>query len=65
MTHQLLHCVPQNALPWEINKVVLDTVGESTMGGLLEDVKTLAGRYKVLPGGKRCVAPALMRLHTS
>lgn len=44
---------PQHALPFELNKQVLDTIGESSLGGVLQpNAKQLAGRYKVIQGGQ-------------
>jgi hypothetical protein len=47
----------QHALPWELNKLSLDTLGESDLGlgsgGMgLAATRSLAGRFKVLHEGE-------------
>ena len=49
----------QHALPHELNKISLDTLGESDMGGLLADTKTMAGKYHVMQTG--VCSPAVMQ----
>ena len=41
--------LPQHALPYELNKLNLDTLGETDMAGLLAASSGLAANFKVLP----------------
>jgi len=60
-----LYALSEHALPHEMNKNTLDTVGESTMGGLLQSPGALCPNFKVIPSTLCPPAPARAALPSS
>ena len=58
-THKHTHAPPQgNSLPYELNKLSLETVGPYDFGGAMADMGRLVGGYKVAPAPPAAAAAA-------